>query len=97
MKKIIVILLLVVLAFSCVSCASSKENSMTSSKENYMMANEIKTHVIYGRISDYYDDSLNKRLDTWLRVHGDAKIIEIQYDGNIEGGYSYGSVLIIYQ
>ena len=97
MKKIIAILLLVILAFSCVSYASSKENSATSSKENFMMANEIKTHVIYGGLSDYYSDSLNKKLDTWLREHRNAKIIEIQYDGNIDGDYSYGNVLIIYQ
>ena len=94
MKKIIVTLLLVVLAFSCVSCASSKENSTTSSKENYMMANEIKVHIINGTLGGYGND-LNENINTWLCEHRNAKIIEIQYTGI--GSYSYGSVLIIYQ
>ena len=86
MKKFIVILLLIAFAFSCVSC--------TSSKENFMMANEIKTHIIYDTISD---NDLNEKVNTWLREHSDVKIIEIQYDTYGNSYPACGSVMIIYQ
>jgi hypothetical protein len=59
-----------------------------------MMANEIKVHIIDGTLGGYSND-LNENINTWLREHRNAKIIEIQYTGS--GSYQQGSVLIIYQ
>ena len=99
MKNLGVLLLVLILVLCCVSCSANTTNTGNAENTERMTAGELKTHVIYGELSSYYENNtLEVRLNTWLTENSEVQIVDIQYafaSANPDGDTV--SVLIIYQ